>query len=85
MSGFPRMCLKTAYRAYLPIALPLFKLDVQISRIQLSSPVLIVKFLRAVPVRTCEAAPSVYSLWGFARVAGYVAEDAFSTDFPPAS
>ncbi len=51
----------------------LFKLDVQISRIQLSSPVLAVKFLRAVPVRTCEAAPSVCSLWGFARVAGYVA------------
>ena len=45
MSGFPRLCLRTAYHACFAIALPLFKLDMQISRIQLSSPVLVGEFL----------------------------------------
>ena len=45
MSGFPRLCPRTAYHACFAIALPLFKLDMQISRIQLSSPVLVVEFL----------------------------------------
>jgi hypothetical protein len=85
VSGFPRLCLKTAYRACLAISLPLFKLDMQISRIQLSSPVLAIKFLRAVPVRVCEDALTVCCLQGYARVAGCVAEGAVLTDFPGAS
>jgi hypothetical protein len=67
------------------MSLPLLKLDVQISRIQLSSTVLIVMFLRAVPVRVAEDAPTVYFLRGFAKAAGFAAEGAFSAGFPPAS
>ena len=53
------------------MSLSLLKLDVQISRIQLLSLVLIIKFLRAVPVRVSEDAPTVCFLRGFARVAGF--------------
>jgi hypothetical protein len=45
VSGFPLLCLKTAYHAYLAVALPLVKPDVQISCIQLSSTVVAVEFL----------------------------------------
>jgi hypothetical protein len=43
------MCLKTAYRACRAISLPLVKLDVQISRIQLSSTVIGGEFIRQKP------------------------------------